>query len=358
MDYSCWVLNLRSLRLIHWAKAGKGTESSSEQPGAFLQRAWFGLGGLESRLLHIATCQRELWIFDEEALAETLGSQSGPERICAEALRDGAEVYSASGAYAFLLRFSTGLESAVRGETDVFGQLRDSWALFEQSGSRQARELSPWIQRLYEDTKEIRSRFLQSVGGASYGSLVRQILRKQASQLDHDIRPVLLIGAGPIAVSVAPWLATGEFGPLWVANRTAARAESLAQEVVARQGERARPALVGWELESELKSWQAARAVVIGVPLDIARDELRRAHCPASTPIVHLGTLRAEAPEWRRLPNFYALDDLFEIQRQAEGVRGDRFTRALQACEERARLRAMGGSLSISHGWEDLAAFI
>ncbi len=349
---------LRSLRLIHWAKAGKEAELSSVPPGAFLRRALFGVNGLESSLFHIATCQRELWIFDEEALAEVMGSPVGPERICAEALRDGAEVYSGAGAYGFLLRFSTGLESAVRGETDVFGQLRDAWSLFEQGGSRQARELSSWIQRLYEDTKEIRSRFLQSVGGASYGSLVRQILRKQSLQIENDIRPILLIGAGPIAVSVAPWLATGEFGPLWVANRTASRAESLAQEVVARQGEKARPALVGWELESELKSWQAARAVVIGVPLDAARDELRRAHCPESTPIVHLGTLRAEAPAWRELPNFFALDDLFEIQRQAEGVRGDRFTRALQACEERARLRAMGGSLSISHGWEDLAAFI
>jgi hypothetical protein len=70
-----------------------------------------------------------------------------------------------------------------------------------------------------------------------------------------------------------------------------------------------------------------------------------------------LGTLRSEAQDWAKCPNFYALDDLFEIQRQAEGVRGDRFTRALRACDERARLRAMGGSISIAHGWEDLAAF-
>jgi hypothetical protein len=115
---------------------------------------------------------------------------------------------------------------------------------------------------------------------------------------------------------------------------------------------------VGWDVEAEMSSWQGARAVVIGVPLDSVRDELRRLSCPASTPVIHLGTLRAEAGAWSDMPNFFALDDLFEIQRQAEGVRGDRFTRALRACEERAMLRGMGGSLSLAHGWEDLAAFV
>ena len=352
------MLKLQSLRVIHWAKLARDESVSSIEPGAFLRRSWVGPWDLASRMLQVGTCQRKLWIFDEETLSECMGSMVGPERVCAEALRDGMDVYSGASAYGFLLRFATGLESAVRGETDVFGQIKDAWLAFESAGGAQARELSPWIQRLYEDTKEIRSRFLQSVGGASYGSLVRQILRKHVVCTDSDERPILLLGAGPIAVSVAPWLATGEFGELQVANRTESRALALGEEVVARQGEAARPGFVGWDIDAEMNAWRRARAVVIGVPLDSARDSIRRLNCPPETPVIHLGTLRAEAREWRDMPNFFALDDLFEIQRQAEGIRGDRFTRALRACEERAMLRGMGGSLSLAHGWEDLAAFV
>jgi len=288
-----------------------------------------------------------------------MGTISGPERLCAEALRAGAEVYSATGAYAFLLRFATGLESAVRGETDVFGQLKEAWVHYKQNRGVLYRDLSPWMQRLFEDTKEIRSQYLQSVGGASYGSLVRQLLRtyikQQGERLGAD--HTLLVGAGPIALSVAPWLATGEFGKLWVLNRTEKKALHLADEVVARQGEKARPYILQGDIVSEQSAWEAAKVVVLAVPLDHERDEQRRAKWPQGVPVVHLGTLRAEAPDWAQHENFFALDDLFEIQRQAEGIRGDRFTRALRACEERARLRAMGGSISIAHGWEDLAAF-
>ncbi len=351
---------IRSLRVIHWSKLAQSALETESEPGAFLRRAWVGGDQVASACFHLGTCQRQLWIFDEETLATGMGSVAGPERICAEALRDGAEVYSGIGAYGFLIRFASGLESAIQGETDVFGQLKDAWSSFEKRGGVQARELSPWIQRLFEDTKEIRSLYLQSVGGASYGSLVRQLLRgiRKAHAPSGEQAPILLVGAGPIAVSVAPWLSTGEFGPLWVSNRTESRARALGDEVVARQGEKARPQFVGSDLDSEMAAWAKARAIILAVPLDRERDAIRRQHWPVGVPVIHLGTLRAEAPDWSGSPDFYALDDLFEIQRQAEGVRGDRFTRALRACDERARLRGMGGSLSIAHGWEDLAAFL
>jgi len=355
--------HLRSLRVIHWAKLGAASSDSRDERSdidSLGVGVWALPVPLDSVIFHLGTCQRKLWVYDENALAEKMGSISGPERLCAEALRLGAEVYSGSGAYSFLLRFATGLESAVRGETDVFGQLKEAWAQYEQERGHLYRELSPWIQRVFEDTKEIRSQYLQSVGGASYGSLARQLLRNlmKESQTQSDIRPILLVGAGPIAVSVAPWLSSGEFGELWVSNRTPEKAQALAEEVVARQGEKARPQILAGDLESEAPAWRQARAVILAVPLDRERDEKRRAEWLSGTPVLHLGTLRSEAQDWSKYPNFYALDDLFEIQRQAEGVRGDRFTRALRACDERARLRAMGGSISIAHGWEDLAVFL
>ena len=39
-----------------------------------------------------------------------------------------------------------------------------------------AKALRPWIQRLLQDTKEVRSEYVVGLGSATYGSLVRRLL--------------------------------------------------------------------------------------------------------------------------------------------------------------------------------------
>jgi hypothetical protein len=279
---------------------------------------------IQGEFFRLDTCQRTLWIY--EALP-------GQAADCFA----GVEILEGIDAYAFLLRVATGLESQVLGETDIFGQLKEGWARFEKSSSRLARELLPWIQRVFEDTKEIRSQYLQSAGsGSSYGTLVRRVLKRHGLQAGE---PVLLMGAGQIARTVAPFLSEN---PLWIQNRTESRARELARphDRVIREADAA-------------QAWDQARFIVICTPEDAQRELLLAARAQGKC-VVHLGCLRSQA-------GFLALDDLFQVQKEQGEASSRRFERALKACDEKALLRSLpgsaAGSATLPHGWEDLAQF-
>lgn len=320
---------IRRLTVYHQAK-GAGTPPLAPDwtPGthpAAAGPAW-----------QLHTCQRSLWV----TLAPT-------ESACAAAARGPAEieVFQGDAAYHFLLRVATGLASQLAGETNILGQLKSAW-------NHQARQF-PWLQWLFADAKEIRAHFLSDVGGASYGRLVRQMLRS-APGPEHQ--PILVVGAGDMAESVAPWLRSS---PLRILNRTPEKAEALAERLRRHPGG---PVDVVAPADADA-AWQGARAIVICTPLDPVADPQRIAALrnlgedSGGIPVIHLGTPRSTAGAWRTLPGFQCLDDLYERQNQADGRRDRQLDRAIQACRERARHRLLGTSLSHPHGWEDLPEF-
>ena len=117
--------------------------------------------------------------------------------------------------------------------------------------------------------------------------------------------------------------------------------------------------------ESEEALWKKAQHIVICIPPDEARDAQRlgwfaRGGRQSARMIAHLGVLESELPSdscWTRQSGVFLLDDLFSLQKKSDEYRSAQFARADRACDEKAALRAMGGSLSVPHGWEDLALF-
>ena len=96
---------------------------------------------------------------------------------------DGAlEHFAGTAAYAFLLRFACGLESKLVAETEIFGQIKQAWRDFSEASSGVARQLSPWMQLLFQDAKAIRAQYLANLGSASYGSQVRRLLGEEAAR--------------------------------------------------------------------------------------------------------------------------------------------------------------------------------
>ncbi len=299
-----------------------------------------------STLLQIDTCQRRLWIFPVDS-ARTTGIDLA-----------NFELLSGSDAYRFLLQVSTGLESQIRGETDIFGQIKAAWAQFDASPNADAltlQMLRPWIQRWFEDTKEIRSLYLQKVGGASYGSLVRMILKQTES---HPDEPILLVGAGQLAQAILPWIDDHE---LWLVNRSLAGLEALTTELARRSCKRFKV----FTTEDEIRfAYRHAAHVILCIPMQEEEDQVRVALLrtrPRHGLIMHLGGIEVRDTAWETLPGVIPLSELFELQKRQEVHRGDVFSQAELACWEKARHRLLsspvGGSLSVPHGWEDLAVF-
>ena len=290
----------------------------------------------------IPTCQRTVAVTSSRTAREDL------QRHCSVA--GSAQVYTGAEAFAFLLRFACGIESKLTGETEIFGQVKESWRVFSATPSLQSRQLDGIVQMLFQDTKEVRARQLSGLGSASYGSQVRRLL------VTPTPGPTLLVGAGQLAQAVAPWLPADE---LLIWNRTADRAHELARLVSERHSERRCEVLAGDE--AELAAWSRAGDVVLCVPVDGQRDAQRiatwRARNGHAGRIVHLGLGDGADATWQDVPGLTSLVSLFDMLRTQTEQRNAQVVRARRACAEKAVLRSLGNSATQPHGWEDLAAF-
>ena len=280
-------------------------------------------------VLEIRTCQRTLKIS-----ARPFEIEGSPRRR-----------FSGSEAYEFLLRFASGLESEIKGETDVFGQVKTAFRDFSSANPELAGELQAVFQTLFEDTKEIRAQYLQGIGGNTYGALARRVLDP------HLSHRVLLLGAGQIAKSVAPYFADSN---LRIFNRSPERLMELQGSL--RQKGYASVTLLDSDadLASEIAS---AEIILLATPAGSPLDARVLQHRSRGTRVLHLGgrieDLRLPANE----PDLYTLSDLFNLEKEQSSLREKKITKAMEACRQRARLRSLARSIHIHHGWEDLAYF-
>lgn len=328
-------MDLGLLQVIHRHKA-TALAAGMASPGPLPSPA-------PSDSFFLDSCQRQIWITWSRTPTLIHGA--------------GIETFSGEDAYRFLLRVATGLESQVRGETEIFGQLKLAWKSFEDTRSPLLQKIGPWMQKLFEDTKEIRSRHLQNMGGASYGSLVRKLLR------EYEVlpgEPILLVGAGHLARKVAPWLKENE---IWVWNRSQSSLQTMLNELAAKDVRNIR--VISGEL-AEARAWRLASHAVICIPTDEQGDARRirwwkEGKGERRRSLVHLGDVKARCGAWSTLPGFHALDDIFALQRAYDETRIAQFACAARACDEKALLRSLAGSpsipISLPHGWEDLAIF-
>jgi hypothetical protein len=269
----------------------------------------------------------------------------------------GFERHVGAEAYGFLLQLACGLESEIAGETEILGQIKQTWRDYETADPPHARPLRPWIQRLLQDTKEIRSEYVVSLGSATYGSLVRRLLGGQLPG------PTLLLGAGQLAETILPFLDSGE---VLVWNRSRERAEGM----LARQREAhlagGRVRLVEPTAAAEDAAWRRAHDVILCIPADAARDAERvrlwRHHGAPGGRVLHLGIDGAAGTAWAQLPGIATLRDLFSLRDTQASQRDAQLARARRACANKAQLARLDdadGSRagSSNHGWEDLAVF-
>ena len=323
---------LKDLHLIHLTKSLTRSQGSSLK---------FALPQMQG-VFHLDTCQRWIWVTTDLELARKLLD------ILETNTCEQPTFYHGREAYLFLLRLATGLESKILGETDIFGQLKEAW---KKASPSYEGDLNSWFQKVFEDTKEIRTSYLQNLGGSSYGTLVRKMIKDQ-NLIPGE--PVLLVGAGQLAHSIVSFLEDYE---LWLWNRTPGHLSSLNEKLSARS----RKGFKFLTQDEEESAWKNAAQIVVCIPMDAALDQKRiewlRQGKGDDRLVIHLGGMRADSSLWSELPRFFALDDLFAIQSTQDQHRISQITRAEKACEERATLRGYGMSLSTAHCWEDLSCF-
>lgn len=133
-------------------------------------------------------------------------------------------------AVSHLFKVASGLDSAVVGETEILGQVRDAWERATAEGSASA-VLGVLFRHAVEVGKRVRSETAISRGTTSVSQAAVQ-LAAQALGGSLAGRTVLVLGAGDMGEGMAVTLAesVGE-GQVLVANRTRAKAVTVARKI-------------------------------------------------------------------------------------------------------------------------------
>lgn len=130
-----------------------------------------------------------------------------------------------------LFEVTTGLDSAVLGETEIVGQVRSAWEIaMEEGASRNT--LNLLFRYALEVGKRARTETAISRSTASVSHAAVEMARDIIGSLDG--KNVLVVGAGEMGEGVATALARAGVASVTVVNRTPSRGEVLADKVGAR----------------------------------------------------------------------------------------------------------------------------
>jgi len=130
-----------------------------------------------------------------------------------------------------LFGVAAGLDSAVLGETEIVGQVRDAWDSAMRHGTARS-TLNLLFRHALETGKRARTETAISRSTASMSHAAVEMAREILGSLEG--RTVLVIGAGEMGEGVATALARAGASNVTVANRTESRGAALAERVGAR----------------------------------------------------------------------------------------------------------------------------
>lgn len=261
----------------------------------------------------ITTCQRRLEVASAEVSIQ-VGELESPSP---------ADSLQGRDAYQFLLEVITGLQSAVVAETNVSGQVRASWEAFRASVQEATTSsprtmldaLQPWVAALFADAALVRQRWLQGIGGTSYGTLARKLLA--STRADR----VLVIGSGDLARSVTPAFSAHELA------------------TYSRKGE----ATFGPGQERQAAAW--ADSVIFCTPPNPEFERLwwpewiDKADAARTKQILHLGARAPELQYWPASIERRTLDDLLALSASQGTLRSHRIASARAHCAQLAEHR-------------------
>lgn len=127
-----------------------------------------------------------------------------------------------------LFRVSSGVDSMVLGETEIFGQVKAAYDRSLKAGAT-GRALNKLFQRAFSVGKQVRNQTNIQRGSTSVGSVAVDLAEKIFGRL-QDCR-VMLIGAGEMSRTCAQSLLSRGAKSIFISNRSHERAVELAREM-------------------------------------------------------------------------------------------------------------------------------
>jgi glutamyl-tRNA reductase len=294
-------------------------------------QGYAALGGVDE-IVFLTTCYRvEAYAASScpaaaaVALRQALAARAGTTALPIFELQ-------AEDALRHMMRVASSLESAVLGEPQILGQMKDAHQRAVAAGVA-GKELNGALGRVYEIAKRVRTETAIGRAGVSWGSAAATLAEKVLGTVSG--RRVLVLGAGEMARVSAQHLRE-QGASVVVVNRTLAHAEALASDV----GGTARPAeaLEGELLLADIVVSAAPVAAPALAPAALAAT--MKARRRRDLVLVDLAVPRAIAAEAGKLDGVW-LCDVDDLARLTERALAERSQGVAQAeriiAEELAR---------------------
>lgn len=183
-------------------------------------------GASEAAIL--STCNRtELYLAgDDDCAPLVLRWLAGFHNLEAGELEEAVYVHRDADAVRHVMRVAAGLDSMVLGEPQIFGQLKDAYALARKHGAS-----GSFLSRMFEQTFSVAKRVRTQTAIGENPVSVAYAAVSMAHHIFSDLsrNRALLIGAGKTIELVAQHLSEAGVKDFVVANRTLERAQSLAE---------------------------------------------------------------------------------------------------------------------------------
>jgi glutamyl-tRNA reductase len=291
------------------------------------------LGILEETLV-LSTCNRsEVYGVPPESVKESGGSIT---QFLGTFHGVGPEVLYASLYYHYdheavkhLFRVATGLDSMLLGEAEILGQVREAYRLAYESGAT-----GPVLNRMFQGAlevgKRVRSETELGTRPMSAASAGIKLAERVFGKLKE--RSALVLGAGAISEQVVALLRDRNIAHLYVMNRSAEKADTLAQQFGGK--------VVGWgEWDAALRLPDVIVSSVSAGGVVLPRKILEHAMFLRDNRalfVMDLGVPRNVEPGAAELYNLYLynLDDLTEIVQQNQSARESEIPKAEALVEE------------------------
>ncbi|MGH9269416.1 MAG: glutamyl-tRNA reductase, partial [Acidimicrobiales bacterium] len=181
----------------------------------------------------LSTCNRtEIYAVAERyhgAIADVRNFLSEHSGLAPDAFGDHLYAYHDETAVAHLFRVACGLDSAVVGETEILGQVREAWELARDEGAAGA-TLGRLFGHALAVGRRARAETAISRGTTSVAQAAVAMAAERLGSLEG--RVVLVVGAGDVGQATAMALAAApRVGQVVVANRSSDAAQALAVRV-------------------------------------------------------------------------------------------------------------------------------
>jgi len=135
--------------------------------------------------------------------------------------------YREEEAVRHIFRVASSLDSMVVGEPQILGQVKEAYAVARAAGTVQS-YLDLLLTRAFAVAKRVRTETAVGSSSVSIASVAVELAGRIFGSLEG--KQVCLVGAGKMSEIAARHLLARGAGPIFVANRTYERAQSLAQQ--------------------------------------------------------------------------------------------------------------------------------